>query len=108
MKFPSIDDQEEIRRASTPKEAAEKGRDRKRKLRPNWDSVRDDYMSDAILAKFTQHEALRSLLISTGDAILVEHTEKDIYWGDGGDGRGQNKLGKILMEIRKKLDSETK
>ena len=106
MKFQSIKDQEEIRRAPTPKEAAEKGRDRKRKMRPNWDLIRDEFMKEAILAKFTQHEELRNLLIRTGDAVLIEHTEKDAYWGDGGDGTGENRLGKILMEVRKQLNSE--
>lgn len=32
--------------------------------------------------------------------MLIEHTTKDNYWGDGGDGSGQNKLGKALMKLR--------
>ncbi len=43
------------------------------------------------------------ILVGTGDAILVEHTAKDDYWGDGGDGRGKNRLGKILMQVRDEL-----
>lgn len=108
MKFLSIEDQEEIRRASTAKEAAEKGRDRKKKFRPNWDLVRDDFMREAVWAKFTQHDELRTLLMATGNALLVEHTEKDSYWGDGGDGTGENRLGKILMEVRKKINLEAR
>ena len=27
----------------------------------------------------------------------------DAVWGDGGDGRGQNRLGRLLMEVRDKL-----
>ena len=42
----------------------------------------------------------RALLLATGDAKLVEHTENDDYWGDGGDGRGKNMLGRILMDVR--------
>lgn len=103
MKFVSKEDQEDVRKAPSPKEAAEKGRDRKRKLRPNWDSIRDNVMREAVWAKFTQHEELKNLLISTGDSILVEHTKNDAYWGDGGDGSGKNRLGKILMEARKNL-----
>jgi N-glycosidase YbiA len=41
--------------------------------------------------------------LATGDAKIVEHTENDAYWGDGGDGSGQNKLGQILMEVREEL-----
>jgi ribA/ribD-fused uncharacterized protein len=103
MKFDLNSDQEEIRQASSPKEAAEKGRDRKRKLKPNWDSIRDDIMRDAVWAKFTQHEELKHLLVSTGESILVEHTRNDAYWADGGDGTGKNMLGTILMETREKL-----
>ena len=42
-------------------------------------------------------------VLSTGDSKLVEHTENDDYWGDGGDGSGKNMLGRILMEVRTSL-----
>ena len=57
----------------------------------------------ALYAKFTQHEPLMKLLLDTGDRKLVEHTSRDSYWGDGGDGSGQNKLGKLLMRLREEL-----
>ena len=57
-------------------------------------------MRKAVAAEFEQHEDLRALLLSTEEAKLVEHTENDDYWGDGGDGRGKNMLGRILMEVR--------
>lgn len=60
-------------------------------------------MFDALKAKFTQHEDLRKLLLKTEDKILIEHTENDSYWGDGGDGSGKNKLGKLLMKLRENL-----
>ena len=50
-------------------------------------------MHEAVLAKFTQHADLREILLATGDARIVEHTENDAYWGDGGDGSGKNRLG---------------
>lgn len=78
-------------------------RDRNRPLRPDWDTVKDDVMRSAVHAKFAQHPELQALLLSTGDAMLVEHTKNDAYWGDGGDGTGQNMLGKILVEIRERL-----
>ena len=34
---------------------------------------------------------------------IVEHTENDGYWGDGGDGSGKNMLGQILMRVREEL-----
>jgi hypothetical protein len=83
--------------------AAQLGRDRKQKLRREWEAVKVGVMRRAVLAKFTQHEVLRALLLSTGDAKIVERTETDAYWGDGGDGRGKNMLGRLLMEIREQL-----
>ncbi len=94
---------EEIRRANRPMLAARLGRDRKSPLRRDWESVKVEVMRTAVRAKFTQHETLRALLLSTGDAKLVEHTENDSYWGDGGDGSGKNRLGHLLMKVRDEL-----
>jgi len=49
---------------------------------------------------------LREILLGTGDAKLVEHTENDSYWGDGGDGSGKNRLGILLMRLRDELRAE--
>ncbi len=103
QKFDNIEHREEIRRAKTPTIAANLGRDRKKKLRRDWESVKVSIMRDAVRTKFTQHEDISEVLLSTGEAKLVEHTANDDYWGDGGDGSGQNMLGRILMEIREEL-----
>lgn len=62
--------------------------------------MKDEVMLKAIRAKVEQHSEVKEILLSTGNAILVEHTEKDNYWGAGGDGSGKNRLGKILMKVR--------
>lgn len=93
--------EEEIRRASGPRKAFNLGRSRQ--PRPDWPKVRDIVMYRAVRAKFTQHVWLAERLLSTGDAELVEHTANDDYWGDGGDGRGKNMLGCILMLVREEL-----
>lgn len=92
--------QEKIRRAKTPMLAATLGRDRKQKIRKDWESVKNNVMKKALIAKFTQHQQLKELLLFTNDAKLIEHTENDNYWGDGGDGKGKNMLGSTLMQIR--------
>ena len=74
--------------------------------RSDWEEVKDDVMYVALYAKFTQHQRLRRLLLDTGECKLVEHTSRDSYWGDGGDGRGQNKLGQLLMMLREELRRE--
>lgn len=99
-KFEGREDQESVRAASTPFIAAKLGRDRFRKIRADWESVRDTIMRVALSAKFQQHEDLRQVLLSTGNNRLVEHTPNDSYWADGGDGFGRNRLGELLMELR--------
>ena len=83
------------------------GRSRKRPLRPDWEEVKVDIMREAVLTKFIQHTDLQEILIDTGNAPIVEHSERDSYWGDGGDGKGQNVLGKLLMEVRERLIGES-
>ena len=105
QKFKDTGYQDKIRRTKSPMIAARLGRDRKKKLRRDWESVKDNVMRKAVHAKFTQYEDLKGLLLSTRDAKIVEHTVNDSYWGDGGDGSGSNMLGQILMEVRKSLAS---
>lgn len=103
QKFQDDAQREAIREAKSPMIAARMGRDRKKKLRRDWESAKVGVMTEAVRAKFTQHEELRALLLGTGDARLVEHTENDDYWGDGGDGSGRNMLGQVLMRVRAEL-----
>jgi ribA/ribD-fused uncharacterized protein len=83
--------------------AARMGRSRARLLRPDWDAVKGAIMLEAVRAKFTQYPALTALLLGTGEALIVEHSRSDRYWGDGGDGSGQKKLGLTLMRVRAEL-----
>jgi N-glycosidase YbiA len=103
QKFEDRAHRRRIRNAKSPMVAARLGRDRKQKLRRDWESVKVEVMRRAVRAKFQQHEDLRDLLLGTGEARIVEHTENDAYWGDGGDGSGKNMLGQILMEVRSEL-----
>jgi len=103
QKFAGEPDEEEVRLANKPMLAASMGRDRKRPLRRDWESAKENVMLDALRAKFTQHDELKAILLGTGDAKLVEHTANDSYWGDGGDGSGKNRLGHLLMKVREEL-----
>ena len=103
QKFDDERDRDAVRCAKTPTLAARLGRDRKRKLRRDWEAVKVSIMREALDAKFRQHPELAALLLGTGDALLVEHTENDDYWGDGGDGSGRNELGRLLMALRDEL-----
>lgn len=103
QKFAGTPHEDAVRLADSPMAAAKMGRQRSRPLRDDWESVKDEVMREAVLAKFEQHPTLAGLLLSTGDAEIVEHTKNDAYWGDGGDGSGKTMLGRILMEVRKRL-----
>ena len=106
QKFAGTEHEGEVRKAKSPMIAARLGRDRKKPLRRDWESVKVAIMREAVRAKFVQHAEIREILLSTGDAKIIEHTENDDYWGDGGNGSGKNKLGQILMEIRTELRKE--
>jgi len=42
------------------------------------------------------------MLLESGKKQIVEHNNKDNYWGDGGGpGKGLNKFGELLMEVSK-------
>ncbi|KAF9444466.1 DUF1768-domain-containing protein, partial [Macrolepiota fuliginosa MF-IS2] len=72
-------------------------------VRPDWKKVNIPKMDEALYYKFTQHNDLRVELLATGDAELIEDSDKDSFWGIGADGRGSNELGKALERLRTKL-----
>lgn len=66
------------------------------------DIVKIEIMRDLLRQKF-QHAELKRKLLDTGDRELIEgNVWGDTFWGVCG-GRGQNRLGKLLMEIRAEI-----
>jgi ribA/ribD-fused uncharacterized protein len=106
QKFAGTEHEEAVRLTAGPRAAAEMGRDRNLPLRADWELVKESIMKDALMAKVDQYPKIKELLLSTEDAEIVEHSPKDTYWADGGDGSGKNRLGVIWMEIRKELQDE--
>lgn len=87
-----------------PSEAKKAGRHVK--LRPDWESVKYDYMLAICRAKFNQNKNLTDELIATGDQELIEGNDwNDRIWGKV-NGEGQNLLGKILMQIRSEIKNK--
>jgi ribA/ribD-fused uncharacterized protein len=71
-------------------------------LRKDWEDVKVKVMKEICTIKFSQ-EPLRTMLLNTGNAELVEDNWwGDKFWGVCG-GVGENNLGKILMDIRTKI-----
>lgn len=73
---------------------------------PNWAQIKFDRMRAVLRAKFEQHADLKELLLSTGNARLVEagtvNNAVNRLWGEV-DGKGENMLGVMLMELRAEL-----
>lgn len=78
-----------------------------------WDEVKYDIVLTAVKAKFTQYDDLKEILLETGDAEIVEASPYDRIWGIGTNRpheimnkqkwKGQNLLGKVLMQVREEL-----
>jgi ribA/ribD-fused uncharacterized protein len=104
MKFPQDPAwQEEIRMASTPAKAKKMGLTRDHPVRGDWEAIRDRVMRTALDAKFRQNPAQLALLQETGATPLEDRSVGDLYWGTGPRGTGQNRMGKLLEQIRKLL-----
>lgn len=115
MKFEGTKHEDEIRNAPSARGAADKGRERTRPLRKDWDTpsqtmpgflVKDEVMFEAIEYKFRQNKDAYDILMSTGDEHIIEAAPNDYYWGAGRDGSGKNMLGILLVKLREKFKAE--
>ena len=107
MKFP-LDAawQEEIRRAATPMKSKQLGGSPGHPARGEWEKIKEQVMKTALLAKFRQNPALLELLKGTGERRLVEASTADNFWSVGPKGKGLNRLGALLTEVRAELKVE--
>lgn len=100
MKTKDIEKRFQCSIINTPGEAKKFGRNLK--LRKDWEEIKDKVMLYGVRRKFLI-KPLRIALINTEDAKLIERNWwNDKYWGVC-KGEGKNKLGKILMRVRKEL-----
>jgi len=91
--------------AANPKESKVVAYSYPQFFRKDWDAVKNDVMLDALRRKVEQNPEVRTTLVNTGDALLVEDSPYDYYWGCGNDGSGENWLGKLLMVVRSECQS---
>uniref|UniRef100_A0AC35U8R3 DUF1768 domain-containing protein n=1 Tax=Rhabditophanes sp. KR3021 TaxID=114890 RepID=A0AC35U8R3_9BILA len=82
-----------------------------------WDKEGYNCMKRGLKAKFSQNKDLEEILLSTKDAFIVECAARDRLWGIGCGisnpdrlnrkaWKGQNLLGKVLMEVRSSLSKQ--
>lgn len=73
------------------------------RLRDDWESMKDSIMLALLQQKFS-HDDLAVMLLATNNAVLREGNNwGDTYWGIDRIKGGQNKLGKLLMQVRNEL-----
>lgn len=70
--------------------------------RLDFDKHKFDIMEKGLRAKFTQNPQAAEMLKATGNAVLIKSCEICYKCGFG-IGSGQNRMGKILMQIREEL-----
>ena len=74
-------------------------------------------MKTVLRAKFTQNLEVRKKLLDTGDKLIANADSRDKYWGIGTSAntsmatdpkkwKGENKLGKMLEELRATIKAE--
>lgn len=68
----------------------------------NWSEIKVERMYKVLKVKFSDPE-LKEKLLATGDAILIEDSKTDPFWGIGKKGTGKNMLGKLLMKVREEI-----
>ena len=83
---------------------------RKTGSRPDWEQVQEEVMRWVLRVKLACHpKNFGRFLRATKDQPIVEQSRKDRYWGavPGEDSvlRGENRLGRLLMELREALNA---
>lgn len=116
--YPSVENAYQAAKTTNPAERAwfltcssseAKGLGKKVKLRPDWEHVKDSIMENLLRQKF--HSGIyRDKLIDSGNIEIQEGNYwSDKYWGIClRTGKGENKLGKLIMKIRSDLTAEPK
>jgi len=105
MKSKDVEGRKKIAAAPTPGKAKYLGRTTE--LRKDWEEIKDTVMWSGLRHKF-QIPELREKLLATGNEELIEGN----WWGDTTwgvcNGKGENRLGKLLMKIREEIRIDIK
>jgi len=116
--FGDAESEAKIMASKNPREQKSLGR----KVTPfdaaRWEETREEIVFRANLAKFSQRDDLKEMLLATGDKIIAEASPRDAIWGIGMAEDhpnvtdqtvwGQNLLGKALMRVRAELRPHNK
>ena len=112
-----FNDQESLQKimaSDNPKTQKQLGRCVSNFNQSKWDAHCKEIVFKANLAKFQQHNRLRSMLLNTKNTIIAEASPFDTVWGIGMNEshpdvcdvekwKGTNWLGEALMKVRSEL-----
>lgn len=114
LQFKDLDIAKQLETAKTPKDAKRLGRKVKGYDDEVWSDVRYEIMKEVCLSKYTRSPYHKRQLLNTGTKELVEASPYDKVWGigmskddngveDRRNWKGENLLGKVLMEVREEI-----
>ena len=91
---------EQIANAANARAAFEIAQKNQHLARHDWPAIRDTVMLNVLRSKFSDAH-LSNVLKKTGNRYLVEDSPHESYWGCGANRQGQNRLGQLLMQVRR-------
>lgn len=102
----------EIIAQKSPMAAKYKSRAYRQDVRADWNNVRVKVMRWCIRVKLAQNwDTFGNVLLSTEDRQIVELSKIDSFWGakpvGNGQLRGENILGRLLMELREEVKTKS-
>ena len=114
MLFNDIAMANKILKEKEPREQKKMGREVKGYNQKIWDENKFNIVCNATMLKFTQNPRLLSMLLETGNKILVEASPLDEIWGikmaendegvdDPVNWKGENLLGYALVNVREHI-----
>jgi ribA/ribD-fused uncharacterized protein len=106
-----------ILKAKTPFQCKQLGRQVNPFDEAEWNFHSEKYMRIGVYHKFTQHKDLQKELLDTHDKELCEASPRDRLWGvglsehnslilDKKNWLGENRLGKVTMDVRSMIKNE--
>ncbi|KAK7995721.1 hypothetical protein PG990_014494 [Apiospora arundinis] len=113
--FRDTESQQQIMATGDPKQQKALARATRGFQASRWDEIKSAVVVAGNMAKFQQNAHLKSHFPSTGDRVLAEDASQDRVWGIGYTAEevmaqqrnwGENRLGKGLMEVMKRLREE--
>lgn len=115
--FGDADSANKIINSSDPKKQKELGRLVKGFNEKVWNQNKFEIMVKGLFLKFNQNKDLKNKLLGTGNKVLVEGSPYDKIWGvglkwddpkilDEKNWKGENLLGKALMEVRNQIKNK--